>query len=236
MDIEQQPPRILVLAGWVGSGKSTFAIELEKSNPNYVRICQDVLKKRQACEALARRSLAEGKSIIIDRQNFDRKQRLTWIKLSQEFGTKDDNDKIIPLECDLIEFATPYEECLKRLEHRTGHESIHSIQEGTKILSLIYHKQWVSPHISEGFSRHLILYPSNDLKPDATKTNNIKSIQISFPVTYEIIRSILDTLDSIPVTTTIQTITPHPHQQQQQQQPKDTRNQSRSNTYSKCPW
>ncbi|KAI7941857.1 hypothetical protein MJO29_013931 [Puccinia striiformis f. sp. tritici] len=230
MDIEQQPPRILVLAGWVGSGKSTFAIELEKSNPNYVRICQDVLKKRQACEALARRSLAEGKSIIIDRQNFDRKQRSTWIKLSQEFGTKDVDDKIIPLECDLIEFATPYEECLKRLEHRTGHESIHSIQEGTKILSLIYHKQWVSPHISEGFSRHLILLPS-DVEPNTTTKINIKSIQISFPMTTEIIQSILDTLDSIPVTTTIQTIAPP-----EQQQRKDSRNQSRSTTYSKCPW
>ncbi|KAA1100669.1 hypothetical protein PGTUg99_013486 [Puccinia graminis f. sp. tritici] len=127
------PPRILILSGWVGSGKSTFATQLEQANP--------------------------GKSIIIDRQNFDRKQRLTWLRIAKEIEDflqeqqqqegEDDIALKIRVECDLIEFATPFEECVTRLRYRTGHETIHSFEEGIRVLKSISNKEWVSPDISE---------------------------------------------------------------------------------------
>ncbi|OAV92317.1 hypothetical protein PTTG_03919 [Puccinia triticina 1-1 BBBD Race 1] len=191
-----KPPRILVLSGWVGSGKSTFATQLENSDPNFVRICQDVLGKRQACEAMARRSLKEGKSIIIDRQNFDPKQRRTWIRIGQEF------DQLQPpgtqsVDCDLIEFATPFEECARRLRARTGHETIHSVREGMGILNVVANKEWVAPQISEGFTRHLVLRPGA-ASCQAQQPASAPVATIPFPVTPQVVRSILATLDSIP--------------------------------------
>ncbi|KAA1083105.1 hypothetical protein PGT21_025114 [Puccinia graminis f. sp. tritici] len=205
------PPRILILSGWVGSGKSTFATQLEQANPNFVRICQDVLGKRQACESRARRCLKEGKSIIIDRQNFDRKQRLTWLKIAKEIEDflqqqqqegQDDIAVKIRVECDLIEFATPFEECVRRLRLRTGHETIHSFEEGIRVLKSISSKEWVSPDISEGFSRHLVLLPAScpsNPHPRSTTTTTTTTT-IPFPVTAEVIHSIMRTLQNIPIT------------------------------------
>ncbi|PLW21997.1 hypothetical protein PCANC_04347 [Puccinia coronata f. sp. avenae] len=183
--------RVLVLCGFVGSGKSSFAIELEKFNPNFIRISQDVLGKRQVCEAVARRSLREGKSIIIDRQNFDRKQRSTWIQIANEFAGLNSGCNVA---CDVIEFATPYEECAKRLQVRTGHESIHTVQEGMGILKLVSSQQWVPPDVSEGFTRHLVLLP-----PGCSTTHPARAT-LPFPITPEAIQHILATLNSIPIT------------------------------------
>ncbi|EFP82349.1 uncharacterized protein PGTG_08305 [Puccinia graminis f. sp. tritici CRL 75-36-700-3] len=227
------PPRILILSGWVGSGKSTFATQLEQANPNFVRICQDVLGKRQACESRARRCLKEGKSIIIDRQNFDRKQRLTWLRIAKEIEEflqqqqqegQDDIAVKLRVECDLIEFATPFEECVTRLRYRTGHETIHSFEEGIRVLKSISNKEWVSPDISEvespsphnqidrlmltvdrayqGFSRHLVLLPAScpsNPHPRSTTTTTTTTT-IPFPVTAEVIHSIMRTLQNIPIT------------------------------------
>jgi len=187
-----EPPRILVLAGWVASGKSSFATELEKLNPNFIRISQDVLGSRQACEHLARKSLSEGKSIIIDRQNFDQKQRRTWIQIASDLANSD-----VPLECDLIEFATPYEECARRLQHRTNHESLHSVNEGMGILKLVSSKEWKAPNISEGFNRHLILLP-----PGCSSNQTNQTAYLPFPITPQVIENIITTLDSIPITVT----------------------------------
>jgi len=62
-------------------GKSTFAKRFLKANPDFERVNQDELKTRKRCEAVAEAHLKEGKSVIVDRCNFDYQQRLTWIKL-----------------------------------------------------------------------------------------------------------------------------------------------------------
>ncbi|KNZ52811.1 uncharacterized protein VP01_343g3 [Puccinia sorghi] len=238
----EEPPRILVLAGWVASGKSSFAKELAKWNTvskeknhekqiikyidiiqtflyqNFIHISQDALGTRKACEQLARKSLTEvrlllvGKSIIIDRQNFDQKQRKTWIQLASDFTNSN-----VPLECDLIEFATPYEECARRLQQRTHHETIHSINQGIGILKLVSSKQWKSPHISEGFNRHLILLP-----PDSKSIHPTTTAHLTYPITQELIENIIKTLNSIPINITTK-------------QQKPTINQIQSPTPTKYP-
>lgn len=210
--IMEEPPRILVLAGWVASGKSSFAKELAKWNTNFIHISQDALGTRKACEQLARKSLTEGKSIIIDRQNFDQKQRKTWIQLASDFTNSN-----VPLECDLIEFATPYEECARRLQQRTHHETIHSINQGIGILKLVSSKQWKSPHISEGFNRHLILLP-----PDSKSIHPTTTAHLTYPITQELIENIIKTLNSIPINITTK-------------QQKPTINQIQSPTPTKYP-
>mmetsp|Transcript_23127 Transcript_23127/g.54680 ORF Transcript_23127/g.54680 Transcript_23127/m.54680 type:complete len:323 (+) Transcript_23127:164-1132(+) len=94
---EQQPsetyePFMVMLVGLPGSGKSTFAETLVVSMPNkFCRINQDELKTRQKCERKVKQvlSLSSNSSSprlcpIIDRCNFDAKQRLTWYRLAEE--------------------------------------------------------------------------------------------------------------------------------------------------------
>ena len=72
-------PRLIVLVGIQGSGKSTFASEI---NSNYEYVNQDTLKNRPACEKAASEAFKRGKPAVVDRCNFDVKQRETWLRLA----------------------------------------------------------------------------------------------------------------------------------------------------------
>jgi len=61
------------LDGWMSMirQQSTFAQALEEHYPQFRRCNQDDLGDRRSVEQLARRSLSEGKSVCIDRTNFN---------------------------------------------------------------------------------------------------------------------------------------------------------------------
>ena len=74
-----------LLVGAPGSGKSTLCLELERTTCGpLVRISQDDLGSRKACERLAQRSLKQRRSVIIDRCNFDAQQRSTWLTIARQ--------------------------------------------------------------------------------------------------------------------------------------------------------
>lgn len=49
------------------------------------------MKSRKACEMYARKFLDKKQSVIVDRCNFDRDQRKTWIELAQHYK--------VPVDC-----------------------------------------------------------------------------------------------------------------------------------------
>ena len=62
---EGEKPRLLVLMGLPGSGKTWLAERLQQVG--WQVVSQDVLKSRVKCEEAARRHLAQGHDLVIDR-------------------------------------------------------------------------------------------------------------------------------------------------------------------------
>lgn len=66
-------PQVLIMVGVPGSGKSTIANQLVEMG--WERVNQDELGTRRVCETRMESALQRGKSIVIDRCNFDISQR-----------------------------------------------------------------------------------------------------------------------------------------------------------------
>lgn len=126
-----------VLVGLPGSGKSTYAKAIEKYA---VRINQDILGGRYRCQAECLKALKAGKSVIIDRCNFDESQRLHWIQYAKQF--------VIPVEAHWLNL--PVETCLERALARTDHENL-SPDNSSFVISVL-NRDFVAPTLSEGFS------------------------------------------------------------------------------------
>ncbi|CAG8628336.1 1162_t:CDS:2 [Acaulospora colombiana] len=141
--------RLLILVGFPGSGKSTLARNICKIYPNdWCRVNQDDLGSRRACEDLARVKLGEGKSVIVDRVNFDKSQRKTWVEIAWKFD--------VPV--DAIIMDTPMEECSSRIISRTNHPTDVQGQKGVEILEKF--QEWMkSPEHIEGIESIICVKP-----------------------------------------------------------------------------
>ncbi|KAF9963660.1 hypothetical protein BGZ65_001486 [Modicella reniformis] len=144
--------RLLLLVGAPGSGKSTFSKALTRVYPEYVRISQDDLGDRHACEAIAMSALQvkdRTQSVVIDRCNFDQKQRKTWVKLAKQLNVE---------EIDVIIMDTEFHQCKKRILNRTNHptrvDGAHGVEILYKFLGML-----TLPTYFEGFSKIMKLAP-----------------------------------------------------------------------------
>ncbi len=124
---------MILLVGIPGSGKSTFANNLVATNPNkFVRINQDTLKTRKKCEQRCRQAMLDGKTVIIDRVNFDQEQRKHFIDIAMELNSmrsnenNNENGNDISVSCpiDCVFFDYPMEVCISRCVERTNHETL----------------------------------------------------------------------------------------------------------------
>ena len=106
---------MLILTGIPGSGKSTFAEALVRGKPDvYVRVNQDYLGSRPACERITKQVLQIGKCPVIDRCNFDPSQRAKFLNIAKTFQ--------IPVDC--VVFQLPIELCIQRCCERRHHETV----------------------------------------------------------------------------------------------------------------
>ncbi|KAE8222597.1 hypothetical protein CF319_g4231 [Tilletia indica] len=149
------PPRkrpiVLICCGLVGSGKSTVACAIQNYFPGiWVRCNQDELRTRQAVEANVHRALRRGQNVIVDRTNADASQRQNWTAIAQEYDA----------EAVVLIFDTSFDECYRRLQLRTGHPTLKSVQQATNILMQFARQLTYPPPSSPGIDRIIILPPS----------------------------------------------------------------------------
>ncbi|VDM66439.1 unnamed protein product, partial [Strongylus vulgaris] len=74
---------VIVIVGFPGSGKSTFAHMLEKEH-GYMVVNRDTLGTWQKCCERARVYLRDGKSVVVDNTSPDKESRSRYIALARE--------------------------------------------------------------------------------------------------------------------------------------------------------
>ena len=102
---EEIPPRILVLVGVSGSGKTTMASKLAKLGFSRVSgVHRGVQISNIGMLRAALRLLCDGKSVIVDAPNLKNAERDTWMSLGRARGS----------EVELVVFYFPRKVCLER--------------------------------------------------------------------------------------------------------------------------
>jgi len=145
--------RMIVMCGLPGSGKSTLA---QKEYPGFVRINQDELKSRDECAIKTKDCIKRGEDVLIDRVNWDKRQRQVWIKLAKYYGCTE-------IVC--IRLNVPPDVCLKRVKERKDHPTIPLEMPLDKKSNIVYtfNRRFEEPEIDEGFDKILILNPDGSL-------------------------------------------------------------------------
>lgn len=118
--------KVIMMRGLPGSGKSTYAKNLLKENPNmYKRINRDDLRAmfdnehwskgnekfvKQVRDILIIKALEYGKHVLVDDTNLSKTNETRIRQLVQEFN-KEHNDNV---QVEVREMDTPLEECIRR--------------------------------------------------------------------------------------------------------------------------
>jgi len=140
---------MIILSGIPGSGKSTFAKRLIDALPEFYRqrwdvYNQDVLGSRKKVEISTIESLRSRRCVIIDRCNFDNKQRKTWIDLGHHYHVKLIVSVVVP-DCDNVEV------CSSRAFNR-GNDGIHEDDVNWNMVCQIMKANFRLPTLKEGMN------------------------------------------------------------------------------------
>lgn len=152
-------PKLIILGGLPGSGKSTFATLLTTHGIGFQRLSQDAMGSRRKVEdALGQKmkqAQRKGETVILDRCNVEAEDRRKWLDLAM----------VNKGEAVAVFFDTTAEECIRRIVSRTGHETIRG-GDFNRAKKIVY--SWVKkvqvPVCSEGFKEVFVVRTSEEAR------------------------------------------------------------------------
>jgi len=142
-------PKLLMLVGLPGSGKSTFAEALVASGRGWSRVCQDECGgSRRTAEAefghVMLRGSDHGRHVILDRCNATVADRREWLDLAL-IGKRDKG--VVA-----VFFDVAAQECKRRVAARTNHPTLPPGGRGDRAVES-FAKMLQPPTTAEGFER-----------------------------------------------------------------------------------
>ncbi|KAK4483796.1 hypothetical protein RD792_011000 [Penstemon davidsonii] len=149
---------VVILMGLPGSGKSTFCDHVMRSSSRpWARICQDTINNGKSgtklqCLSSATSALKEGKSVLVDRCNINKEQRVDFLKLG---GAKVEKHAVV------LDF--PAKLCISRSVKRTGHEGNLQGGKAAAVVNQMVPKKEL-PKLAEGFARINFCQDEKDVK------------------------------------------------------------------------
>jgi adenylate kinase family enzyme len=114
--------KLIVLVGPPGSGKSTYREQIWSELASGARGCSYISQDEQGREGSYKRfqeALNQYEDIIVDRMNFDKKQRNRYIEPARKAG----------YEVRIVVFHVPRETCFNRIMARENHPTINGLTE-----------------------------------------------------------------------------------------------------------
>lgn len=153
-EIEFTPnyPEMIIMIGYIASGKSTIATILNKKY-NYEIINQDKLKTKSKCMKLASELMAKNKSIIIDATNINKSSRKEWIDRAKQYNY---NTRAILMD-------TSFEISKHNCFYRSLELEIHIPMIALNVCKSKYEK----PSLYEGFQEIIKMKSRTCMKPNS---------------------------------------------------------------------
>ncbi|KAJ1345472.1 hypothetical protein KIN20_000015 [Parelaphostrongylus tenuis] len=140
---------LIVIVGFPGSGKSTFAKKLEKDH-GYEIVNRDTLGSWQKCCDHAKAHLRRGKSVVVDNTNPNKEARSRYIALARELK--------IPCRC--FELTCDIHQAGHNVKFRKLTQKVSN--EVTTMVLRMHASKYEKPELAEGFDSivHVNFVPS----------------------------------------------------------------------------
>lgn len=146
--------QLTLLVGPPGSGKSTHAKVRLGTDTSIVYINQDSQGKAGHLE-IFNKTIESGKSIIVDRMNFDKHQRNKYLEPAKNNGYM----------TTIVVIHESHSECLYRCSKRLGHPTISTEQDALSALDIFFRYY---ERVSDDEADHVIrFWPKSTHKPKA---------------------------------------------------------------------
>lgn len=118
-------PKLIILVGPPGCGKSTLSKEYETKM--FRTISQDDMGKNEHINEF-NSSLFKGLNVVVDRMNFNKQQRDRYLNLAKSLG----------YETEIIVIHESKDTCMKRCSERTDHPTVKTKEDASKSLHFFF--------------------------------------------------------------------------------------------------
>ena len=143
-------PKLLLLCGLPGCGKSTFSQGLEQRG-GWIRVSPDDIGIMEECKKLIEKGLKHGSNVVLDRCNASDKERKMFVREAAEFTD----------DVSVVYFNVPVDVCLARAKARPSHPTL-TPEKADEVVTMFSKTMRVPERLTEGPYKAIHVVSSDD--------------------------------------------------------------------------